>query len=229
MAPGTNKIKQELVKEDYVMDMMILEAVILACTLSVDAFIASFAYGSNRIKILFPTVLIISLVSSGILGIFLVLGGIVRPLLSATLSSILSFTVLFLIGMAKILDNVMKSVIRRTGSLSRNIHFSFLHLKFILNVYADPEIADVDNSKSISPLEACSLAIALSLDGMAAGFGAALGNVNGLAVILASFVTNGAAVLLGERIGNRMSAHLRFNISWLSGVVLMILAFTKLI
>lgn len=207
--------------------MMILEAVILASTLSVDAFIASFAYGSNKIKIQFPTILIISFVSSGILGIFLFLGGMIRPYLSPKISSVLCFLVLFLIGMTKILDNLMKSIIRRVGSLSKNIHFSFFHLRFILSVYADPETADVDRSNSISPIEACSLAIALSLDGMAAGFGAALGDVNGSAVFLASFFTNALAVALGEAIGIRVSSRLRFNVSWVSGVVLIVLAFIK--
>lgn len=210
------------------MGMMILEAVILASTLSVDAFIASFAYGSTKIKIQFPTVLIISLVSSGILGIFLFLGGLVRPYLPPNLSSALCFIVLFLLGMTKILDNLMKSIIRRQGKLSKNIHFSLFHLRFILNVYADPETADADCSKTISPMEACSLAIALSLDGMAAGFGAALGNVNGWSVFLASFITNAAAVTLGEALGQRASDRMGGQLSWISGAVLIVLAFSKM-
>lgn len=211
------------------MGMMILEAVILASTLSVDAFIASFAYGNTKIKIQFPTVLIISLVSSGILGIFLFLGGLVRPYLPSNLGSILCFAVLFLIGMTKILDNLMKSVIRRQGELSKNIHFSLFHLRFILNVYADPELVDVDSSKTISPMEACSLAVALSLDGMAAGFGAALGEVNGWFVFLTSFVTNAVAVMLGETLGQRTSERMGGQLSWLSGAVLIALAVGKLL
>lgn len=211
------------------MGMMILEAVILASTLSVDAFIASFAYGNSKIKIQFPTVLIISLVSSGILGIFLFLGGLVRPYLPSNLGSILCFAVLFLIGMTKILDNLMKSIIRRQGELSKNIHFSLFHLRFILNVYADPELVDVDSSKTISPMEACSLAVALSLDGMAAGFGAALGEVNGWFVFLASFVTNAVAVMLGETLGQRTSERMGGQLSWLSGAVLIVLAVGKLL
>lgn len=210
------------------MGMIILEAVILASALSVDAFIASFAYGSNKIKIQFSTALIISFVSSGTLGMFLFLGGIVRPYLPPELCSVLCFAVLFFIGMTKILDNLMKSVIRRMGSLSKNIHFSCFHLSFILSIYADPEAADTDCSNSISPMEACSLAIALSLDGMAAGFGAGLGAVNGLAVFLASFLTNVLAVVLGEAIGNRVSSRLRSQMSWLSGAALIALAAIRL-
>lgn len=211
------------------MGVMIVEAVILACILSVDAFIASFAYGSNKIKIPFPTVLVISFVSSGILGIFLFLGESVRPFLPPQFCSILCFTVLFLIGMTKILDHLMKSIIRRLGTLSKNIRFSFFHLRFILSVYADPEVADVDRSKSISPMEACSLAVALSLDGMAAGFGAGVGDVSGSVVFLASFFTNALAVVLGETVGSRVSSRLRFPVSWLSGAVLIGLAVWKLL
>lgn len=211
------------------MGMLILEAVVLASTLSVDAFIASFAYGNTKIKIQFPTVLIISLVSSGILGIFLFLGGLVRPYLPSELCSILCFAVLFLIGMTKILDNLMKSIIRKRGELSKHIHFSLFHLRFILNVYADPEIVDVDSSKTISPMEACSLAVALSLDGMAAGFGAALGDVNGWFVFLASFATNAVAVMLGEALGQRTSDRMGGQLSWLSGAVLIVLAVGKLL
>lgn len=209
------------------MGMMIFEAVILASTLSVDAFLASFAYGSNNIKIQFPTVLLISFLSSGILGIFLFLGGTLRPYLPPELSSVLCFTVLFLIGMTKILDHLMQSIIRRVGNLSKNIHFSCFHLRFILNIYADPEVADVDRSKTISLMEAGSLAVALSLDGMAAGFGAGLGEVSGGVVFLASFFTNVLAVVLGDLVGSRVAAKLRLPVSWLSGVILIGLAVWK--
>ena len=49
--------------------------------------------------------------------------------------------------------------------------------------------------KNISPAEAASMAIALSLDGLAVGFGAALGGVSWLAVILLSLVTGMFAII----------------------------------
>lgn len=208
--------------------MMILEAVLLASSLSLDAFLASFAYGSQKIKIPLASVLMIDLVCSGILGISLFLGNWVRPYLSPQISSVVCFLILFLIGMVKLLDNITKSLIRKHGGLSKNIRFSFCNLKFVLNVYADPEKADVDASKSLSMAEAVSLAVALSLDGMAVGFGAALGDVNSLAVFFSSLVAGAIAVLLGARVGNKLASKLRFNISWLSGAVLILLAVTKI-
>lgn len=69
------------------------------------------------------------------------------------------------------------------------------NFRFVLRLYADPEMADQDCSKTISPGEALSLAAALSLDGLAVGFGAALGEVNAWAVILCSLATNMLAVM----------------------------------
>ncbi len=208
--------------------IMILESVILASTLSLDAFIASFAYGSDKIKIPLSSVIVIDLVCSGVVGISLFVGTLIAPYLPVHISSIICFTVLFVIGLIKLLDNITKSVIRKHSGLSKKIRFSFFNFKLVLSIYANPEKADLDHSKSISFAEAFSLAIALSLDGLAVGFGAAFGDVNGLALFLSSFVTNAAAVFLGACIGNKIASNLRFNISWLSGAILIIMAFIKL-
>lgn len=208
--------------------IILLEAAILASSLSLDAFIASFAYGSNRIKIPFSSVLVIDLVCGGILGASLFLGTLLRPYLSPGVSNLVCFLILFAIGVVKLLDNLTKTLIRKHGGLSKDIRFSLLNLRFVLNVYADPEKADADCSKSISFAEAVSLSIALSLDGMAVGFGAALGDVNSAAVFLASLLTNAAAVLLGAHIGNRVASSLRFHVTWLSGAILIVMAVLKL-
>ena len=102
------------------------------------------------------------------------------------------------------------------------------NFKFILHLYADPKAADVDVSESISPREAAVLAISLSLDGLAVGFGSAMIGINGWAVVLFSFITNFIALMLGGWLGNKAADKLHFNISWLAGVVLIALAFMKL-
>lgn len=207
---------------------MVLEALILASTLSLDALFASFAYGSNKIKIPFCSVLTINIVCSGFLGISLLLGALLRPYLSQNASKLICFLILFIIGFVKLLDTITKSIIRNHSALSKSIRFSLFNFKLVLSIYADPEKADRDGSKILSLAEAFSLAVALSLDGMAVGFGAALGDVNGIALFLSSFVIGMASVLLGSFVGNKVASVLRFDISWLSGTILIILAFFKL-
>lgn len=208
--------------------LSLVEAVILASSLSMDAFAASFAYGSNKIKIPMLSVQIINIVCSSILGISLFLGAVVRQYLPGRVTVISCFVILFALGMAKLLDSITKTIIRKHTDINKEIKFSMLNFKFILKLYADPELADVDASKSISPMEAAALSVSLSLDGMAIGFGAALGSVNVLGVFLISFVTNVLAVILGCYIGNKLASKISFNLSWLSGAVLIILAAVKL-
>lgn len=211
------------------MVITILEAAVLASVLSMDAFIASFAYGSSKIKIPLNSQLVINLMCSSILGVSMAAGTVVRRFVPGWLTTAACFIVLFILGVTALMDSITKSIIRKHGSMSRNLKFSMFNFRFVLSLYADPEAADVDHSKTISPAEAASLAMALSLDGMAVGFGAALGNVNGWAVFFCSLITNALAVNLGTCLGNKAAKKLSFNISWLSGAILILMAVMKVV
>ena len=128
----------------------------------------------------------------------------------------------------KLFDSITKSIIRKHTNLSKEINLSIFNFKLLMRLYADPEAADADISKSISPREAAILAVSLSLDGIAVGFGAALISINVWAVILFSLVTNFIALTLGVWLGNKAAHKLRFNISWLAGLILIGLAIGKL-
>lgn len=206
----------------------VLEAAVLAAALSADAFLAAFAYGSNKIRIPMSSIQIINLVCSSILGVSLFVGSLVRPYIPHWLTVVICFSVLFLLGMVKLLDGVTKSIIRKYNHMKKEIRFTLFNFRFVLNLYADPVEADLDHSKTISPSEAVSLAVALSLDGLAVGFGAAVGALNPWAIFFASLLTGTLALLLGVHIGNKVANKLPFNLSWLSGAILIGLAFTKL-
>ncbi|SEV96171.1 sporulation membrane protein YtaF [[Clostridium] fimetarium] len=206
----------------------IFEAVLIAIALSTDAFIASFAYGSNKIKIPFSSMQVISLICTGILGISLLLGTFLKPYLPGDLLKIGAFSILFILGIIKLMDNIINSIIHKHAIIDKQIKFSFLNINFILNIYADPKEADLDESKTLSPKEALSLAVALSLDSLAAGFGVALGNVNIFAIILCSLIFSMLSIKSGAFIGNKISEKVPFQLSWLSGFLLIFLAFLRL-
>lgn len=204
-----------------------LEAIVLVVALSTDAFVASFAYGSNKIKIPFLSAQIINIVCSSILGLSLLIGNTIRQYIPVGLTSIICFGLLFILGIIKLLDSTIKSFIKRHGNLKRKIKFSMFSIHFILQVYATPEEADRDYSKILTAGEAVSLAIALSLDGLAVGFGAALGEINVLQVILFSLIFGTIAIQSGCWIGNKVAEKIPFNFEWLSGALLIVLAFLK--
>ena len=206
----------------------VLEAALLASSLSLDAFTAGLAYGTNKTKIPFGSAQIINLICSGVTGLSLFAGSALRPYLPRGVTLGIAFTVLFLIGMGKLLDSITKSIIKKHSNIHKKFNGSLLNFKFVLNLYANPEAADVDSSKSISPSEAVLLALSLSLDGIAVGFGAALADVNGVLVLLWSLITDLLFLFAGHFIGRKIAAKTNVNLSWLSGVFLIGLASSKL-
>jgi len=205
----------------------IIHAAIIASSLSVDAFTAGFAYGSKKIRIPLISVAVVSVVCSVIMGISLFLGHMVLPFLPEGLASGIAFVVLFFIGLTKLLDGIVKTIIRKY-TFDKAFRFSVFDLQFILRLYADPEAADKDVSSHISMGEAVALAISLSLDGMAVGFAAALAGVNPWALIGWSLITNAIAIVAGRKLGISLAERLPFNITWLGGLVLMGLAVSHL-
>jgi putative Mn2+ efflux pump MntP len=77
-------------------------------------------------------------------------------------------------------------------------------------------------------MEALSLAIALSFDGFAVGLGAALVEINVWYIIILSFIIGILAIVLGSSFGNLISKKISMNISWLSGILLLVIAFLKI-
>lgn len=205
----------------------ILELLLLVTALSIDAFVASFAYGSNKIKIPFVSVAVISGVCSAVLALSLAAGGWIGQYLPAKATSSFCFAILLGLGFIKLFDCSVKSWIHRHQDLKKSIRFHFFSVSCILQIYVNPTEADRDDSRSLSPAEAASLAIALSLDGLGAGFGAGLADIPYLAAILLSLAATLLAVVLGGLLGRKAAEKIQKDLSWLGGIFLIVLAFLK--
>lgn len=193
-----------------------LEAAAISLALSVDSFIAAFSYGTSKIKITLPSVGIISVTGSLITGLSMLAGSFVKDFIPPGFTTLLSFGILFLLGVLKLFES------------------------------SEPANADKDNSHSISAKEALSLSAALSLDGCAAGFGASLsagtpaspgaaaaGTVSSLvpvaAVFLFSLIFGVFMVLAGSHIGNKAAGRLPIKPGIIGGLLLILLAVARLL
>lgn len=193
-----------------------LEAAAISLALSVDSFIAAFSYGTSKIKIPLSSVGIISVTGSLITGLSMLAGSFVKDFIPPGFTTLLSFGILFLLGVLKLFES------------------------------SEPANADKDNSHSISAKEALSLSAALSLDGCAAGFGASLsagtpaspgaaaaGTVSSLvpvaAVFLFSLIFGALMVLAGSHIGNKAAGRLPIKPGIIGGLLLILLAVARLL
>lgn len=205
-------------------------AAALVLALCLDAFVASFAFGAEGIRIPVLPAVIVSAIGTSALCFSLLLGGLLRPLLPEAACRAVGFSVLLLLGLARLMDSGIKNLIRRSNTGSARFRFRFLHFDCILRVYADSTAADSDHSQTLSCSEAAPLALALSADSLAAGFGAGVAQAGGAAAMavfsfLSGLLLVGAGALLGRRFARRTG----LSLSWLGGAVLILLGFSKLL
>ena len=206
-----------------------LQSLLLVLSVCLDSFVASIAYGTNKIKIPIPSSIVISLICSLVLGISLFLGGLVKDVIPSNLCIIISFLVLMSLGIYRFFEGLFKAFIQRKRKLDKPLTFKLFDLNFVLQVYAEETKADFDKSKVLSMKESVYLATALSFDSLAVGFASSLSMNNYIEIIILSFIIGMTAILVGYNIGKKLIEKTNLNLSWLSGIILMLLAIFRLL
>lgn len=204
-----------------------LQSLLLVLSLCIDTFVASIAYGSDKIKIPFTSALIINGVCSSVLGVSLFLGSSFKDTLSSNIASTMSFYLLFLLGVYRLFESFFKNYINKFSYKQVPLTFKLFDFKFVLEIYANETKADYDKSKLLNSKEAFYLAIALSLDSLAVGFGSSLGSVRYVEVLILSLIIGIFSLLLGSYLGSRFIEKVDINLSWVSGAILIFLALIR--
>ena len=206
----------------------ILNILLLVIALSIDAFVAGFAYGVDKIRIPFLSMSVIGSFSAISLWISLLAGRGLLVGLSPGFARFISITLLFVVGLAKLFDGTIKCIIRRKEPMEKHLDFHMFDFRFLLTVYADPNKADKDKGGILSAKEACSLGIALSIDIMAAGIGAGIAAAPILFPVILAFIMGASAIGLGVFLGNRVAARYSLDFSWIGGFLLILLSVLKM-
>lgn len=200
-----------------------IKDLVFILVMSLDIFAASFVYGADKIKIPQRSALAISIVCSLTLFLALFAGSAISGILPGRTGAYVGFSVLFILGILKLFDFLIKSWIKPCKK-----EFHFLSFHFFLQVVCDSKEADKDKSKNLSIGEACLLALSLNIDEMAAGVGAGFSGSSKILVFALSLLFSYISVYIGEYAGIKLSKKTDLNLSWLGGVILIILAFFKL-
>ena len=209
--------------------ILLFQAWMLVLALGVDAFVCSFSYGASKIKIPFKSVLVINVVCMSLLAIGLFLGAIINSFLSDGAAGWIAFIILFGLGISKIFDSTIKQIIRKYNGFEKDFKFSLFNLSFIFKIYADPKEADVDQSKELTPKEAMPLAIAIGLDGLSVGIGIGIAMINPFLILGLSRISDTIAIILGAYLGNKLAQKTNWDLSWLSGIILILIAILEIL
>lgn len=206
-----------------------LASLLLVSSLCIDSFVASISYGTSKIRIPPLSVIIINLVCTATLACSLLIGSIFKSFLPGDLPVILGFMLLMALGIYRLFEYIFKSYISKCSKSDSPLKFKIFDFQFVLQVYANEIKADFDNSKSLNIKESFYLALALSLDSLAVGFGSSLCNINYTQVLILCFVIGILCVSLGVFIGRKFAQKLHLELSWLSGVLLILLAILRVL
>ena len=183
----------------------VIASLLFVSALSLDTLAAAFSYGASKVKIPFGSAMAIDVIGSGGLAASLYAGAALRGLFSKALCGAVCALLLFLIGIIKLSDHLINRPKKGINGRCFKGAERYLSLK-----------------------EAIPLAAALSLDGVTAGLGYGLTNMSYWTAAGLSFTVGAAAIALGGFIGEKIAQKTPLDLNWLSGVILIGLAVSKL-
>ncbi len=202
------------------------EDLLLVLAMITDTFFVSLSYAASKIKIPVSSAVVISFISSAVLTLSLLLSKLILPLFPTEYCRIFGAVILGVIGLVQFSRNGLKTILRKhsgNGSLS----FSCFDIGFVISVYLDETKADSDASKTLSTKEAVPLSVALSVDSLCGGLAAGISGNGILSVGILSFLFGLLSVASGRRIGKQIN-NKNIDLSWLSGIILIVLSVIKL-
>lgn len=168
-----------------------------AMALSMDGLGMGLSYGLRKIKIsCFP--LFIICISSGLAILFsMICGEMLAAFLAERVASVLGACILIVVGVWIILQNYFLNLVG-----SHLYRLEAQRLELVLSILKEPVRADLNSSGEIDAQEAIFLGIALAMDALGAGFGAALAGYSLLwtpiLVAVVEFLMINLGLLIGE-------------------------------
>lgn len=206
------------------MNTLILD-ILLVLAVSIDAFLAAFSLGAEKIHIPPLSAAVISLICTAVLSCSVLVSSVIGSALPEKYCLAIGGAILIIMGTVSLFQNMLKSALRKRQG-EGGVSFKFFSFDFVIRVYLDETQADSDRSKRLSAREAVTLALVLSPDSLASGLGAGLGGAGIIRIAAVSAVFGLAAVWLGSALGRKIS-HRKPVLSWLSGVMLIALGIFK--
>lgn len=207
---------------------MFFHIIVLVSALCMDIFVASTAYGTNQVSLSRAQIAISNGICSLCLGASLSFGVLLDSWIPETFTREICFFSLLFLGIFKFSDWIIKRYVRKHKDMKKKIHFKFSHLKFIINIYCNPLEADVDKNKKLSLKEVIFFSLAMSIDSIIAGAMAAFLKISVPLTVITAFAMGCIFTCIGQFLGHKISSKATVDLSWLGGILFIILAFSKL-
>lgn len=206
------------------MSHFILAMFLFFLAVSLDSMTAGFSYGTQKVHIRASALLLLTCVPAAFITAANCLSHLLLFFLPPSVLPFLSFFLLFLIGCSKLAESLIRYLAAKYPSLARNWGCRIKELNIIFTIYLSPEDANKEDLQVLSAKEALLLSLALSLDSILVGMAFTTKAVSWPIFFLLSMLFNLLLFGIGYLLGRLLRHMLHIDLSWLSGLFLLLLA-----
>lgn len=213
--------------------MKVVSLLILALAVSLDSLGVGITYGLRKIKIPLLSIVIISFASAMMILISMQLGVWISLVLSPLIAKWIGSFILIIIGVWAIIQVILSNKSNNNYSKEKKqipkvISIEIKKLGLVIQILKTPIKADIDQSGTISPIEAIVLGVALSLDAFGAGLGAALLGFKPILTAATIAIMSGTFISIGMYLGFIFSRIQWFQkLTIIPGIILILIGLIK--
>ncbi|MCI9372438.1 MAG: hypothetical protein HFI52_03445 [Lachnospiraceae bacterium] len=208
--------------------LQIMPVLLFMLAVSVDSLTAGLSYGASRVHIKLVSAVFLVLIPSVCITLMTQAGSLLFSLFPASVLSLLSFLLLFFLGCEKLLESLIRHLAKAYPDIVGNWTCKIRQLNIIFTIYFSPEEANKQEVQILSGKEAFFLSLALSLDSMFAGMAFSCQVNSLLFLFLSAAFFHFLLFSIGYLSGLFLSKKCSFDLSWLSGLFLLLLSFGTL-
>ncbi|WP_203361510.1 sporulation membrane protein YtaF [Bacillus sp. REN10] len=206
-----------------------LSLYMLAIAVSLDSFSAGVAYGLKQLKLPVKSSILLSICSAGSLLVAMSTGHVLSRFISEQVASHIGGFILIGLG-AWVLWQFFRTDHQNNRLEDQPlVYLELKRLGIVIQILKSPTAADLDQSGTISGIEALLLGLALSLDSFGAGIGAAFLDFPPLLLAASVAGMNFLFVTSGLWCGRKF-ANVRWmqRVAFLPGILLILLGTLKM-
>ncbi len=208
--------------------LQIMPVLLFMLAVSVDSLTAGLSYGASKVHIKLVSTVFLVLIPSVCITLMTQAGSLLFSLFPASVLSLLSFLLLFFLGCEKLLESLIRHLAKAYPDIVGNWTCKIRQLNIIFTIYFSPEEANKQEVQILSGKEAFFLSLALSLDSMFASMAFSCQVNSLLFLFLSAAFFHFLLFSIGYLSGLFLSKKCSFDLSWLSGLFLLLLSFGTL-
>lgn len=187
--------------------MTILNIILLAISLSIDAFGIGISYSIRKVAIPFSSKIIISVISIIMTGVSFIIGSTILLFVNENVAKFTGCFMLIILGIWTIVQGLKsKNESKKEAHENKTLSFFVKPLKLTVQVIKGPTAFDMDDSKHIDIFESVYLGVSLSIDSLVVGISYAV--VGGSSYLIPIYVGLAQFIFLsfGEILGSKISS-----------------------